>query len=128
MPFVGALQLEEIQESDDFKLLKPIDYLSNSADILVRVPAGFRTDLASIPRLLRPFFNRNGKSKKAAVIHDYLYDDEEVDAINRGLNQEQCDGLFYEALLECGVGKVAAYMYWLGVRLGGFLSFRKGDK
>lgn len=127
MPFVGSLQLEEISESDEFKLLKEIDYLSNAASILVRVPVGFRTDLASIPPFLRPFFNRNGKSKKAAVVHDFLYS-LDVDAINRGLSRETCDALFYEALIECGVSEFAALMYFCGVRALGFAYFRKGEK
>lgn len=124
MPFVGSLQLEEIAESDDFRLLRGVDYLSNNASVLVRVPIGFRTDLASIPPFLRPFFNRNGKSKKAAVVHDFLYSDE-VDVFNRALSRKECDLVFYEALIECKVAEFKARLFYYGVRLGGFMFFRK---
>ncbi len=37
------------------------------------VPEGFVTDLASVPRLLRPWVGQIGLHLEAAVVHDYLY-------------------------------------------------------
>src|SRR5438093_7156274 len=38
----------------------------------VKVPAGFVTDLASVPVFLTWIFPRYGKYTKAAILHDYL--------------------------------------------------------
>lgn len=42
---------------------------------VLEVPVGFRTDLASIPRLFRniPFLDPNGLSRRPAIVHDWLY-------------------------------------------------------
>ena len=49
----------------------PIKDKTPSLDFVVFV--GFVTDLASIPRPLRWLINPNGKSRRAAVLHDFLY-------------------------------------------------------
>lgn len=41
--------------------------------IVIRVPKGFKTDLASIPRIVWPILPPHGYYGKAAVIHDYCY-------------------------------------------------------
>lgn len=39
----------------------------------VRVPVGFKSDLATIPPILRPLFNpADARYARAAIIHDYL--------------------------------------------------------
>lgn len=86
--------------------------------VRVEVPCGFVTDLASIPRPLRAILNVNGKSRKAAVLHDYLY-------CENKFSRSQCDDLFYQALIAEGMNKALARTYWLGVRSGGWLYFGK---
>ena len=67
----------------------------------VIVPQYFPTDLASIPRPFWPFFNRNGWSRPAAVVHDWLthrnkyVNQEGPDGINRNF----ADRVFLECLL-----------------------------
>jgi hypothetical protein len=39
----------------------------------INVPIGFKTDFASVPRLLWSIIPRWGKYGNAAVIHDFLY-------------------------------------------------------
>lgn len=55
----------------NFKLSEPMMY---DSDIVgrVRVPAGFVTDLASIPRIFQSLIPVNGKHRLAAIVHDYL--------------------------------------------------------
>ena len=36
------------------------------------VPAGFLTDLASVPRIFRAYFGRVGPHLEAAIVHDFL--------------------------------------------------------
>ena len=89
------------------------DFTYEGSEYTVTVPAGTLIDFASIPRILRWLFNRFGPSRKAAAIHDYLY---QVQYGTRRL----CDEIFREAL-ECRkVGKVTRNTYKFGVRVGGW--------
>ncbi|WP_353721348.1 DUF1353 domain-containing protein [Dyadobacter sp. 676] len=38
------------------------------------IPAGYRTDFATIPRLLWPLMPPHGRMANAAIAHDYAYD------------------------------------------------------
>lgn len=52
---------------------RPIVQLVETVELQgVQVPAGYRSDFASIPTPLRPIFPVFGRSAKAAVLHDYL--------------------------------------------------------
>jgi len=82
--------------------------------ITVCVEAGTTTDLGSIPMGLRNLANRNGRSRKPAVIHDFLYSE-------KWRTRKDCDLMFYHLLLENGMGKFRAYwMFYMGVRAGGW--------
>lgn len=89
-----------------------------SASMHVIVPKGFITDLASIPRGLRAIFDVSGPSRRAAVLHDWLYC-EALDANGKSVTRRQADSLFREALADCGVGIVGRNLYWAGVRTFG---------
>ena len=95
----------------EWQLLSPLVYTSSAGDIYI-VPTGMITDLASIPKLLRPAIDRNGLSRPAAVLHDYLY-------LIGSLSRKQADQLFLEALLSCGVGDFVAKGMYLAVRAFG---------
>ena len=96
----------------EWQLLSPLVYTSSVGDVYI-VPTGMITDLASIPKLLRPAIDRNGLSRPAAVLHDYLY-------LIGSLSRKQADELFLEALLSCGVSSfVAKGMYWSVRAFGG---------
>lgn len=57
------------------RLTAPIEYRVGSADSgqIIVVPAGFKTDFASIPWGFRNLFPPLGKYSRAAVVHDFLY-------------------------------------------------------
>lgn len=83
----------------------------NSNEV-IKVPIGFVTDFASIPKCFQWLFPQIGKYGKAAVLHDYLYD--------KGIGtKERADYIFYEAM---GVLKVPNYirniMYCVVKRFG----------
>jgi hypothetical protein len=54
-------------------LEKPLTYKPSNADYTITVPAGFVTDLASIPRFAWTLLPPDGPWVKAAVVHDFLY-------------------------------------------------------
>lgn len=78
----------------------------------ITVPKGFETDLASIPVALRSLMDRNGVSRRPAVLHDFLYGSHVV-------TRARADALLRRALLAEGESAFAAWVYWAGVRLGG---------
>lgn len=82
---------------------------------LVTVPAGFITDLASIPWPYNRIFRPDGKWSRAAVIHDYLCKLVRDDM--PPLNREQADKVFYEAMRADGVSLLLAWTFWTYVRV-----------
>ncbi len=76
----------------------------------VTVPAGFKTDGASVPRIFWTFFNPCGELFEAAVIHDYQY------RFKIGTKKE-ADKRFHRIAKMYGA-KRAIFAYW-GVKLGG---------
>lgn len=120
MKFTTALQLERLEDvSRDGRgtwlLLGPLGYQSELIG-LVTVPAGFVTDLASVPRLPVAFFLAGGLAHAAAVVHDWLYTTHQTD-------RATADAVFREAAQACGVSAWRAYLMWLGVRAGGASSW-----
>ena len=96
----------------EWLLLSPLKYQSGAT--VITAPAGFVTDLASIPALFRPLLNSNGSSRRSAVLHDWLY------CIKEGARAD-ADSLFLEALKADGVGFAERWAMYLGVRAGGWM-------
>jgi hypothetical protein len=118
MKFLNPLDVRVVDREDHpdgktgyFEVLN--DFTFEGAKYTITVPAGTLIDFASIPRILRWLFNRFGPSRKAAAIHDYLYQ------IQFG-TRKLCDELFREALEARGVNKIVRNTYKLGVRSGGW--------
>lgn len=111
--FVTPLQVEWIGTDDDgvpsWKLLDELVYDSNQLGRTVRVPAGFVTDFASVPRAPVVYFLAGGTGNRAAVVHDYLVHSKEVP-------RTTADDVFYEALLVTGVHPVRAYAMYKAVQ------------
>ena len=78
----------------------------------ITVPAQFETDLASIPRPFRNIFNANGRSRRAAVLHDWLYSGQCV-------TRAEADRLFLDAMAADGVGWVTRWSMYGAVRAAG---------
>ena len=66
----------------------------------ITVPAGFRTDLASVPWQLvwKSMFRQFGKWGGAAVVHDYLYRTKPP-----GVTKEEADLVFLDLLTQDGM-------------------------
>lgn len=87
-------------------------------DDFILVPAGFRTDFASVPRLLRGALDTANQVSPAALVHDWLY-------TCQLLPRDQADEVFRVALIANGVPAWKARVYWLGVRAGGWTQWGK---
>lgn len=76
--FSTELDLQEDRldgEAHDFWWLTAPLIWQDSKFGTLTAPTGFRTDLASIPRIVRniPFLDPDGISRRAAALHDWLY-------------------------------------------------------
>jgi hypothetical protein len=79
------------------------------------VPAGFRTDFASVPRVVVWLIPRFGRYTAAAVLHDWLC----TVGIETGqVTSREADGLFRRVMREQGVPVVRRWLMWAGVRWG----------
>lgn len=111
--FMGELRTTAVE--DGYKLDFPLSYRTDAGRIIT-VPMGFVTDLASIPRIFRTFFTGHGKSRKPAVIHDYLY--------SLYHPRKRADKIFLEALKASGMNWIGRRTMYLAVRAGGWIAYR----
>lgn len=109
--------------SKNWKLLEELRYRTPRGD-LIRIPKRFICDLASIPRLFRIFIGVNGKHRQAAIVHDWLYYKKGHAAL-RQFTREECDQIFYDAMIDCDVSEWKAYLMWAAVRLGGWIAWQR---
>jgi hypothetical protein len=93
-----------------FEVVNSFTYEGSS---FIRVPAGTKTDLASIPWGMRNLFSKTGRSRKPAVVHDHLYS-------CKWQTRKLCDKLFREMLISRGYSRFQAGIFYAGVRAGGW--------
>ncbi len=89
-------------------VLNPLVYLMESGGSLT-VPAGFSTDLASIPSLFWNLMPKTGEYDSAAVLHDFLYSQimPAMDgACKHTVSKKFADSMFREAMTSLEVGRV----------------------
>jgi hypothetical protein len=121
--FKSQLELIEDPEPDFWRLGVPLVW-SDALFGTLTVPAGFKTDLASIPRLFRnlPLLDPDGASRRPAAMHDYLYGS----ALGRRLGKTFADSFLRAALVSEGLSPRGAWVYWAAVHYFGGPSWR-GD-
>lgn len=98
----------------EWLLFKRLIYYSPQIGKVI-VPSGFRTDLASIPKIVRSFIPQNGRHRAAAVVHDYLYRYAGIHGFSRRL----VDRVFLEAMEASGVPAYRRKIMYRFVRLLG---------
>ncbi|MGT3199083.1 DUF1353 domain-containing protein, partial [Yersinia enterocolitica] len=77
--------------------VEPFEFwLTNNPDDVIKVPTGYVTDLASVPRVFWALFPPHGRYAKAAIIHDYLYD-------NALRTKKEADKIFLDGMQVLGV-------------------------
>lgn len=110
----------ELLEEYKFRLLEPFEFYIgpvDNPDDIIRVPAGFETDLTSSPRILWPIVPPHGRSAKAAILHDFLLSKCTFESTGKGLSRKQADNIFLIALLVLGYSHSHALALFQGVRL-----------
>lgn len=115
--FLTELVAKKDGDGDDHNwvLHDPLGYYSDILQDEVWVPAGFETDLASVPRVPLAWYLAGGTGDRAAVVHDFLC---RVNPQSR----HQADRVFKEALKVEGVNWWRRQIMYAGVRIGALFS------
>jgi hypothetical protein len=86
------------------------------------VPTGFRTDFATVPRVVTWLIPRFGAYTLAVILHDWLVSE----GIRSGVvSAREADGLFRRVMRESGVPVLRRWLMWAGVRWGALADERR---
>lgn len=110
--FTTELVLKETSRPDYWAVASPLVWSEDG--LTIKVPVGTLTDLASIPRILRniPNLDPDGYSRSGAVVHDWLYRTHQ-------LSKADADSLLRYAIVSRGGSAFSAWLFWMGVSVGG---------
>lgn len=124
--FTGPLRLEEIGY-ELWKIVTPFDFVDTDGTV-VSIPAGFVTDLASVPPIARSIVPKIGYWSQAAVAHDIGYAYHRAGK-NETWTRKQVDKWFLHGILvkekeyEIPKADSKAKLLYAGVRMGGLASW-----
>ena len=121
--FLSKSPLDIGERSGQWITAGVIRYQSDIAKRVIEMPAGFVTDLASIPRSFMWLIPVNGKHRSAAIVHDYLYVTK-PDWCDRAM----ADGIFLEAVEVLGETKWRRRAMYAAVHVGGWLYWDRCGK
>ena len=122
MPFSDATPLLEMLPGRQWRVAQGFYYTLPTvieglpAGLAIGVPAGTKTDLASVPRLVWPLIPPDGSYAPAAIVHDRLYRDHNVNG--RVITRAQADGVLLAAMRELGTGRLTRLVIYAAVRVG----------
>jgi hypothetical protein len=119
---IGTLYLSRFAEPV-YYLLKPIAWRPDPGVIAqrslksVEVPAGFVTDLASVPRAFWSLLRPDGRYVYPAIIHDFLY-------WTQDRHRSDADMILKTGMEEFSVDAATTAAIYHAVRLGGGVSWQ----
>lgn len=115
--FVGELDVRHRHSNNKttWELLAPIVFVSKTGYFAI-IEKGFTTDLASVPRIFWPVIPPFGRYARAAVLHDYLLQENWVSI-------ETANEMFFEALDVLNTNKTTGFLIKTGVR--GYFLFKQ---
>jgi hypothetical protein len=113
VPFDPPVAVLRTEGADGWTLAEPLAYVGRRDRFVV--PAGFGTDLATVPRPVLWLVPAAGRYTLAAVLHDWLCT---VGIATGAVTSRDADGLFRRAMREAGVPVLLRWLMWAGVRWG----------
>ena len=123
--FLSGLLVEDNDNGIRMTLRGAMVYHSDLLGDDVKVPCGFTTDFASIPRPLWAVIPQHGKYDRAAVVHDYLYQNGGYlkNNVLVTVSRKTADDVFNEAMAVLGVRFTQRWVIYAGVRIGGHVAW-----
>lgn len=134
--FINRLKISPVDNNkDDWELLDIFEvHISDirPEKIAIKIPKGFITDGASVPRIFWIYLPRFGKYTKAAIVHDYLYKGcgsayEQFGIsgyFSINITRKESDLIFKKIMKVSGVNKVKCWLMYNAVRIFGWFSWR----
>lgn len=119
--FTKPLKVELI-DGHFWRLIEEFEYYTtiNNKMHIIRVPAGYITDFASIPRCFHSFLSYKDVFNKASVVHDYLCD---TDGDYSKFSKEQVDKIYLEAQSVLGINPIKARIFYTVVTWFGTIDY-----
>ncbi len=108
----GAVTLHWDNGRGDWRLHSPLDVRYGAHSFTV--PAGFHTDLSSIPRWARSVIPQVGRQNRASVCHDWAYEDGVP-----GMTRREADRMFLAIMKLDGVNWLRRTVMYTAVRAAG---------
>jgi hypothetical protein len=119
--FSDKLVIEPLGDGINWEVYNPFNYQSDILDANISIAKGFITDGASIPRLFWNILTPTGPYFQAAVVHDYLYR-------NQQFTRRQSDDVLLEGMwvLHCRFREYC--VIYVMVRLFGWYAWWRDGK
>ena len=103
-----------------YEVTQPFSYESDKFGKTITVPAGFKTDFASIPRAAWGFLDPEDPIIAwPSVIHDYLYTCKGKLPDGTKYNREKADSVLREAMEACGAASLIRQSVYQAVKAFG---------
>lgn len=120
--FTSILLVSPLADGKTWVLMREFGYgvgIERSTDQII-LPVGFETDFASIPRLFWAILPKWGKYGNAAVIHDWLYWEQQRP-------RAAADAVLLEGMVVLGVSTLVRYIIYSAVRLFGWAAWYRNQ-
>lgn len=115
--FTTPLIVEYI-DGTNWKLHEEFEfYLKEDKNTIIKVPKGYVTDFASVPKVLRILAKDFELFNKAAILHDFLYEGK------LDYTREECDLIYKDAMQVFGMSERRAHIFYLCVKWFGSSSW-----
>jgi hypothetical protein len=112
--FIAPLAAEQLGRWE-WRLIRELQLADPEHELIV-VPAGYLTNFASIRGLrvwlVLIYALLVGYGNASCAVHDFIYEEGR-------LTRRQCDDVLYRALRAEGVARWRAWLFFMGVRIGG---------
>lgn len=116
MKTLTILLKKDYSKPDRFEVAQDVD-----VEIFGRnftIPAGYKTDFASVPQFLWGIFPPHGLAAIPSLIHDFMYDNRVfADELGDENARRLADVLFLNNMTDCGVPRWQRLIYFYGVRI-----------
>ena len=104
-----------------YRTTDPWTVRSDRYSMTITIPGGFVFDGDSVPRLPIIYMLAKGRAGlRAPCLHDWLYAH-----AWRGTTRRMADAMYWDAMRAWGVGWWWAVVHYVGVRLGGWVAWRR---